>query len=102
MSGSAPEAVASLLSMARSSDTRLSVIFESSKDDSELALGESGMKSLLDLTRVLPKKKPRLEGLIIRAPPEPALMGGGGDARSPALTTNHASSRTQVLHTPSI
>lgn len=77
MSGRAPEAVASLLSMALSSDTRLREKREFSSGDSELALAESGMGSLLAFIRVLPKKKPLFEGLLSRLP-EPPLMGGGG------------------------
>ena len=71
MSGSAPEAVLCLLSMALSSDTRLSdMAIELSRGDSELALGESGRGSfrLLALERALPNIKPRLEGLMIRDP----------------------------------
>lgn len=77
MSGRAPEAVASLLNMALSSDTRLREKREFSSGDSELALGESGTGSLLAFTRVPPKKKPLFEGLLSRLTESP-LMGGGG------------------------
>ena len=69
-------AVLCLLSVALSSETRLSIEF--SRGDSELALGESGRGSfkLLALPRGLPKKKPFLEGLIVRPAPELFLEGG--------------------------
>ena len=76
MSGRAPEAVASLLNMALSSDTRLREKREFSSGDSELAMGESGMGSLLAFIREPPKKKPLFDGLL--SPPETPLMGGGG------------------------
>ena len=70
--------MASLLSIALSSDTRLSEIREFNSGDSELAVGESGTGSLLDFTKAPPKKKPLLDGLGKSPPPEPPLMGGGG------------------------
>lgn len=78
-------AVACLLSMALSSDTLLSI--EVSRGDSELALGESGRDSLklLALPRGLPKKKPLLEGLIVRATFELLLEGGDIAFRVPAV-----------------
>lgn len=76
-------AVACLLSIALSSDTLLSIEF--SRGDSELALGESGRGSfkLLALPRGLPKKKPFLEGLIVRATLELLLEGGDSAVRMP-------------------
>ena len=77
--------VACLLSMALSSDTLLSIEF--SRGDSELALGESGRGSfkLLALPRGLPKKKPFLEGLIVRATLELLFEGGDFAVRMPAV-----------------
>ncbi len=94
MSGRAPEAVASLLNIALSSDTRLREKREFSSGDSELALGESGMGSLLAFTRALPKKKPLFEGLLSRLP-EPPLMGGGGAV--PAEMPTEACSAQSVI-----
>ena len=88
MSGRAPEAVASLLSMALSSETRLREKREFSSGDSELALGESGMGSLLAFIRVPPKKKPLFEGLL-SSPPDPPLMGGGGAVPAGMPTEAH-------------
>lgn len=83
--GFSMSAVACLLSMALSSDTLLSI--ELSRGDSELALGESGKGSfrLLALPRGLPKKKPFLEGLIVRAALEPVLVGDGLGVKTPAV-----------------
>ena len=82
--GFSMSAVACLLSMALSSDTLLSI--EVSKGDWELALGESGRDSfkLLALPRALPKKKPFLEGLIVRATLELLLEVGDVAVRMPA------------------
>lgn len=83
--------------MARSSDTRLSEILEFNRGDSELALGESGMGSLLDLSRV-PPKRPRLEGLIIRAPLEPFLSGGGGAVTKPAVSHTNSMHKSNAAY----
>lgn len=90
MSDRAPEAVACLLSIALSSDTRLSdLAIELSRGDSELALGESGSGSprLLALDRGPPRKKPLLEGLIIRAALELLLAGGELTDRNPTVSS---------------
>ena len=82
MSGSAPEAVASLLSIALSSDTRLRDSLELSRGDSELALGESGSRwSLFTLVKPPREKRAFLEGLDRRAFPDRPLFGD----RDPAM-----------------
>lgn len=80
-------AVLCLLSMALSSDTRLSCTpVEFSRGDSELALGESGRGSfkLWALPRGLPKKKPFLDGLVVKAALELLLARGDLGDRFPA------------------
>ena len=81
MSGSAPEAVASLLSIALSSDTRLRESLELSSGDSELALGESGSRwSLFTLVKLPREKSAFLEGLDRMAFPGKPLFGDRGPA----------------------
>lgn len=80
-------AVLCLLIMALSSDTRLSCMpSELSRGDSELALGESGRGSLKlwALPKVLPKKNPFLDGLIVKPALELLLARGDLGDRLPA------------------